>query len=62
MLAGIRGFSKNTLKTVDSETLKKEAAKEPTNVTNLLQSTLKNYRQFVMDDDDSDESDGDWDD
>eukprot|EP01084_Bolivina_argentea_P267989 455070_1 len=57
MLAGIQGFQKTkSLKHVDHDTLKKEARANPSNVTNLLQSTLKNYRQFVMDDDDSDDS------
>jgi len=63
MLAGIQAFSKTkSLRHVDAETLQKEAAAKPQNVTSLLQSTLKNYRQFVMDDDDSDDSDGGWDD
>lgn len=63
MLAGIRGFSAKNLKSVSTEQLQKEEAKrEPQNVTNLLQTTLKNYRQFVMDDDDSDDSDEEWDD
>ena len=62
MLASIQNFKGSKLKHVDAETLKKEAAAKPSNVNSLLQSTLKNYRQFVMDDDDSDDSDGGWDD
>eukprot|EP00486_Rosalina_sp_Unknown_P012667 CAMPEP_0201592182 /NCGR_PEP_ID=MMETSP0190_2-20130828/190142_1 /ASSEMBLY_ACC=CAM_ASM_000263 /TAXON_ID=37353 /ORGANISM="Rosalina sp." /LENGTH=310 /DNA_ID=CAMNT_0048050821 /DNA_START=1131 /DNA_END=2064 /DNA_ORIENTATION=- len=62
MLASIQNFKGNKLKHVDAETLKKEAAAKPSTVNNLLQATLKNYRQFVMDDDDSDDSDGGWDD
>jgi len=62
MLASIHSFKSSNLKTVSAEQLKKEAAAKPSNVNNLLQSTLANYRQFVMDDDDSDQSDADWDD
>merc|ERR1712130_757746 len=63
MLAGITSFKSGSLKHVDAETLQKQAAENPSNVSGLLASTLKNYRQFVMDDDDgSDDSDGSWDD
>jgi len=62
MLGAIQSFKAKNLKHVSAETLAKEAAEKPSNVQSLLQSTLKNYRQFVMDDDDSDDSDGDWDD
>ena len=62
MMAGIRGFSAKNLKSVNTAQLEKEPVAEPQNVTNLLQTTLKNYRQFVMDDDSSDDSDEEWDD
>jgi len=59
LMSGITGFNKQkTLKRIDTETLQKA---EPETVNNLLQSTLKNYRQFVMDDDsESDQSENDW--
>ena len=62
MLASISSFKAGSLKHVDAETLRKQAAETPSNVSGLLADTLKNYRQFVMDDDDSDDSDTDWDD
>lgn len=62
-MAGIAGFSANKLKKVDLTQLEPPKSMEKAqDVNTLLQDTLKNYRQFVMDDDDSDESDEDWDD
>eukprot|EP01083_Nonionella_stella_P176967 620681_1 len=60
LLSGIASFKSSNLKHVDEKTLKEKAVSEPSNVTNLLQSTLANYRQFVMDDDDESDSDDEW--
>merc|ERR1712048_1432994 len=54
MLAGITAFKASSLKHVDADELQKKAEENPSGVSGLLASTLKNYRQFVMDDDDSD--------
>eukprot|EP01083_Nonionella_stella_P044098 118887_1 len=60
LLSGITSFKSGDLKHVDEKTLKEKAVSEPSNVTNLLQSTLANYRQFVMDDEDESDSDEEW--
>merc|ERR1719189_2525250 len=63
LMAGIAGFSANKLKKVDTSQLQEPKTMEKAqDVNTLLQDTLKNYRQFVMDDDDSDDSDEEWDD
>eukprot|EP01084_Bolivina_argentea_P138597 243960_1 len=71
VLSGIEAFSKKkSLKPIDADTLKKEAVAAPQLSANppcanhLLQSALKSYRQFVMDEetDGERESSASWDD